>query len=115
MSPFAVRFALRAPPAAVTDAIADLSRAGWRLVENASLNRGLVTQHRYCFEDAAERKDAGAEYLLEVRLHAGNWADLAIDWFPLPGTARSPRRPGELEADIRGAVERARDVQSLVE
>ena len=95
MSGFAVRFTLRAPLAAVTAAIADLAPAGWRVVETACLNRGLVTQRRYCFEDAAKREDARAEYLLEVCGYADDWVHLAIDWFPRPGSHRPPRRPTE--------------------
>ena len=108
MSGFAVRFTLRAPLAAVTAAIADLAPAGWRVVETACLNRGLVTQRRYCFEDAAKREDARAEYLLEVCGYADDWIHLAIDWFPRPGSHRPPRRPTELQADIRRGLERAR-------
>lgn len=115
MSPAAVRFTVRAPLAAVTDAIADLPEAGWRLVEAASLNRSLVTQHRYCFEDAAQRKDAGAEYLVEVRGYADDWIHVAIDWFPLPGPRRPPRRPSELQADLRQGVARVRPVHDLVD
>ena len=108
MSGFAVRFTLRAPLAAVTGATADLAPAGWRVVETACLNRGLVTQRRYCVEDAAKREDAGAEYLLEVCGYADNWIHLAIDWFPRPGSSRPPRRPTELQADIRRGLDRAR-------
>jgi hypothetical protein len=115
MSPTALRFTLRAPLAAVTDAIADLPEAGWRLVETASLHRGLVTQHRYCFEDAAERTDAGAEYLLEVRGYANDWVHIALDWFPLPGAPRPPRRPAELQADISQGVAHIRSTLELAE
>lgn len=106
MSPSAARFVLRAPLNVVADAIGDLSRSGWRLVETASLDRGFVNHRRYCFEDAAARRDAGAEYLLEVCGYADDDVHLAIDWFPIPDAGRTPRRPAELEADIRRRVER---------
>lgn len=115
MSPTAVRFSLRVPLGSVVQAIAELSPAGWRLVETASLSRGLVAQHRYCLRDAAQGKDAGPEYLLEVCGYASGWAKLAIDWFPRPGMARSPRRPAALEADLRQKVERLRRVPELAE
>jgi hypothetical protein len=115
MSPSALRFTLRAPLAVVTDAVDTLPAAGWRRIESTSLERGLVTQRRYCFEDAARREHASAEYLLEVRGYAGDWVLLAIDWFPRPEPARPPRRPSELEALIRVGVERARRAQEQLD
>ena len=105
MSPTALRFTLRVPLHGVRDAIAELPAAGWRILDTASLSRGLVTQHRYALEDAPEREDASAEYLLELRWYEGDWAMLAIDWFPRPDATRPPRKPAELEAVIRRAVE----------
>jgi hypothetical protein len=105
MSPAALRFTLRVPLDAVKEAIDELPAKGWRRLDSASLSRGLVTQHRYAFEDAPERKDASAEYLLELRWYDGDWAMLAIDWFPRPGATRPRRSPTELEAEIRRAVE----------
>jgi len=115
MSASAQRFTLHAPIEAVESAIAGLQQAGWRLVETASINRGLVAQSRYSFIDATERKDAGAEYVLECRCYEGDWAVLAIDWFPFRDSARVPRRPNEMEADIRSGLERVRMVAELVD
>lgn len=115
MSASAVRFSLRIPLASVSRAIADLSPAGWRLVETASLSRGLVAQHRYCFRDATQGKDAGAEYLLEVCGYASGWVKLAIDWFPRAEPSRPPRRPTELEADIRRKVGEMHAVPDFVD
>jgi hypothetical protein len=115
ISSTALRFTLRAPLDAVTDAIGKLPEHGWRLIETASLSRGLVTQHRYCFADTAEHKDAGAEYLLELRWYDGDWAMLAIDWFPGAAPSRPSRKAAELEADIREAVERVRAPYELIE
>ena len=115
ITPFAVRFTLRAPVTAVTDAIGDLQNAGWRLVEAATINRGLVTQRHYCFIDTAERDGAGAEYLLEVCGYADDWVHLAIDWFPLPDARHMPRRPTELECDVRRVVERVRTTRAQIE
>lgn len=115
MSPFAVRFSLRVPLAEAVRAITDLSPAGWRLVETVSLNRGPIAQHRYCFRDATQGKDAGPDYLLEVCGYASGWVKLAIDWFPRTELPRPPRRPTELEADIRRRVEDVHAVQDVAE
>lgn len=109
MSPSAVRFSLRVPLSELSTAIAGLSQSGWRLVETASLNRGLIGQHRYCFRDAAGATEA-PDYLLEVCGYPSGWVKLAIDWFPQAELVRPPRRPTDLEADIRRAVERVHTV-----
>ena len=115
ITPFAVRFTLRAPATAVADAIGELQHTGWRLAEAATINRGLVTQRRYCFIDAAERDGAGAEYLLEVCGYVDDWVHLAIDWFPLPDAGHMPRRLIQPECDVRRVVERVRTTRAQIE
>jgi hypothetical protein len=115
MSATALRFTLRAPHEAVVDAIGKLPEQGWRLVETASLSRALVTQHRYCFEDASAHEDGGDAFLLELRWYDGDWAMLAIDWFPRGESTSPSRSTVELEASIRQAVERVRAPCELVE
>jgi hypothetical protein len=115
MSSSALEFTVNAPHAEVADAIGRLSQSGWRLVETASFNRGLVPQRRFCFEDGATRETARAEYLLEVRAYADGYTLLAIDWFPRAEPGRPPRRPSELAADVSRTVAHVHAVREAAE